>query len=94
MDAKKLSAQEAVESGDTSQLFNFAVELSREAARHVPVARVSFGKLETPQSEKEFLLWHCFCCLNELEKRSAEFKLSTAEGMAIREARLALANVA
>lgn len=81
-------------SEDRSELFKFAVELSHEAARHVPLARVSFGKDHTPQSEKDFLLWHSFCCLNELEKRAAEFSLNVNEIQAIREARIALGNVA
>lgn len=70
MDAKK-----AVESGDTSRLFEFAVELSKEAARHVPIRRLSFGKSETMQSEQEFLMWHATCCINELLSRS-DFSLS------------------
>lgn len=74
--------------------FSFTKDFNDQAARHVPLQRVSFGKNLKVQSEREFLLWHAACCLSELATRTEEFMITVDQLRLLRIAGESLAEIA
>lgn len=86
-------SQQIISPNDHEGIFQFAEKMNKEAARHVPLERVSFGKNVAVQSEREFLLWHAACCMNELTVRAQEFTLTVEQLQQLRGAVVLLQGV-